>query len=111
MANRPLKIVSYILAALPALIAGTAHAEIYNVPKLSHIYTDASGRVLIKWEGAPNPGPCGVNNGWVAIPASADPALKALAVSIYFSGKAARIDTSGCDGNTEAVTSLYSPGG
>jgi hypothetical protein len=67
--------------------------------------------VFIKWDGSPRPGPCGANFGWVKIPASANEAIKSLAISTYFSGAAARIDTSGCDGTYEAVTTIYSPGG
>ena len=67
--------------------------------------------VLIRWSGAPSPGPCGTNNGWVAIRPTANESLKTLAYTIYFSGKPARIDTAGCYGTREIVTSLYSPGG
>jgi hypothetical protein len=56
-------------------------------------------------------GPQQNNYGWVAIPATANEALKALAISIYFGGHPARIDTSGCDGINESVSGLYSPGG
>ncbi len=84
----------------------------YNAPKLSHVYSDPSGKVLIKWPGSPRPfGPCGRNFGWVEIPSTASKIMKDLALSIYFNGKAARIDTSGCSGTRERVTALYSPGG
>lgn len=88
-----------------------SHAATYQAQNLSHVYADVSGRVLIKWSGSPNPGPCGTNNGWVTIRSTANEALKTLAYTIYFSGKPVRIDTSGCDGGNEAVGSLYSPGG
>lgn len=101
-----------VLALLSIVsLSSVVHAATYNVPKLTHVYADASGRVLIKWAGSPSPGPCGKNNGWVVIRSTADEALKALALSIYFSGRPARIDTSGCDGTNEAVGSLCSPGG
>lgn len=96
--------------AVVSLVSVT-HAATYQVEKLSHVYADASGRVLIKWAGSPKSGPCGANYGWVTIRSTANEALKTLAYTIYFSGKPARIDTSGCDGGNEAVGSLYSPGG
>ena len=49
------------------------------------------------------------NYGWVKIQSTANNALKDLAFSIYFNAKLARIDTRGCDGAHEIVTSLYSP--
>jgi len=108
-----------LLISLPAM----AHAAKYSAQALTNIYADPAGRVLIKWEESqshprpPNPGPCPIggpqqnNYGWVAIPATANEALKALAISIYFGGHPARIDTSGCDGINESVSGLYSPGG
>jgi hypothetical protein len=93
------------------ILTSVAHAATYTVPRITHVYADSSGNVLIKWAGSPNPGPCGTNNGWVTIQATANEALKTLAYTIYFSGKPARIDTSGCSGTREAVHSLYSPGG
>jgi hypothetical protein len=100
-----------IMGTFIASFTSVAHAAIYNVDKLTNVYADANGRVLIKWSGSPNPGPCGPNNGWVTIRSTANEALKTLAYTTYFSGKPARIDTNDCDGNNEAVGSLYSPGG
>lgn len=102
--------------AVVSLVSVT-HAAIYQTTKITNVYSDPSGRVLIKWIGVPNPGPCGVNNGWVAIRPSANAAVKALAYTIYFSGKPARIgtesvtSTANCDGPREVVKELYSPGG
>src|SRR5262249_40246506 len=90
------------------------HAEIYEGKTLSHIGINSDGSIFIKWEGSPTPSPScggGSNFGWVKIPAAANEAIKSLALSIYFSGKMARIDTSGCDGAYEVVVSLYSPTG
>jgi hypothetical protein len=88
--------------------ASVIHAASYYISKLTTVFSDANGRVLITWEGSPQPGPCGTNYGFVAIRATANEALKALALSIFFSGRPARIDTSGCDGTYEVVVSLYS---
>jgi len=108
-----MKLISKAMTTAIAVISlvSVSYAGIYNVPKLSNIYAEETGRVLIKWSGSPNPGPCGLNNGWVAIRSTAKEVLKTLAYNIYFSGKPARIDTKGCDGRWEIVTSLYSPGG
>ena len=103
------KAVTTVIAVI-SLVSG-AYAGSYTVTNLSYIYSEENGRVLIKWSGSPNPGPCGANNGWVTIRPTANESLKTLAYTIYFSGKPARIDTSGCDGRWEVVTSLYSPGG
>src|SRR3712207_4559355 len=86
------------------------HAEIYDGKTLSNIAINSDGTVFIKWEGSPTPSPsCRGNNfGWVKIPSTANEAIKSLALSIYFSGKVARIDTSGCEGPYEVVVSLYS---
>src|SRR5262249_1802825 len=56
----------------------------------------------------PNPTRCGGSNGFVLIPANADPSMKALAISLYLSGQRVRIDTNGCTGEYEAVGSVYS---
>jgi hypothetical protein len=94
-------------------LARVAHAEIYESKTLSNIGVNSDGSVFIKWEGSPTPSPsCGGSNfGWVKIPSTANEAIKSLALSIYFSGKIARIDTSGCDGPYEVVVTLYSPTG
>jgi hypothetical protein len=44
------------------------------------------------------------------IPSNAPEAMKSLAISLYYDGKPARIDTAGCVGAYERVTALYSPG-
>lgn len=101
---------TFALAALLSL-PGLGNAASYAPARLTHVAVNADGTVFIKWSGSPNPGPCGTNFGWVKIPASASDSIRALAFSIYFSGTPARVDTTGCDGGYEAVTSLYSPGG
>jgi hypothetical protein len=107
-----------LVVTLPVMlvVASIAHAgNIYEVPAITHIAVeaaDAGGRMYIKWAGSPRPGPCGTeNNGWVVILPTNNEALKSLALSLYFSGKPARIDTSGCSGPWEIVTIIYSPGG
>jgi hypothetical protein len=93
-------------------LSSIASAAIYEVPGITHIAVGSAGEVYIKWAESPRPGPCGGENyGWVVIPPTANEALKALALSIYFSGKPARIDTSGCSGTYEIVVTLYSPSG
>ncbi len=102
--------IPFLISAL--FYSSTLSAAVYNVPRITHVFSNDSGTVLIKWAGSPRPGPCpGENHGWVEIQASANTSLKALAYSIYFSGKPARIDTAGCSGTREIVKTLYSPGG
>jgi hypothetical protein len=110
---------------LVAVQAEFAEASIYNVPKIIAVAVGSHGEVYIRWEGLPDPGPCGgENNHWVVIPAAASDTMKSLALSLYFSGKAARIDTTAiqgtpprqqppdaCTGAYENVTLLYSPSG
>jgi hypothetical protein len=93
--------------------ASMAYAAVYEPQpsEITHISVGAGGEVFIKWNGSPSPGPCGENFGWVVIPPEASEAIKALALSIYFSGKPVRIDTSGCRGTVEVVGTLYSPSG
>lgn len=87
-------------------------AESYQVPKITNVYANATGSLGLKWSGSPRPGPCGGENyGWVVIPATSAETVKAMALSIYISGKPARIDTSGCSGAVEIVQVVYSPGG
>jgi hypothetical protein len=90
------------------------HADPYPDKILTHISMNSDGTVFIKWAESPRPSPTcsggGDNYGWVKILPAANEAIKALALSIYFSGKLAHIETSGCDGPYEIVTSLYSPG-
>ena len=103
-----------VVGTLPVIFAlsSMASAATYEAPALTHIHVDSGGVVHIKWAGSPRPGPCGGENfGWVVIPPTANEAMKALALSIYFGGKPARIDTSGCSGTYEIVVSLYSPSG
>ena len=101
-----------IVVVTLAFIIPTVYAADYETPQITHIAAGSGGEVYIKWAGSPRPGPCGGENfGWVVIPSSASEALKSLALSIYFSGKPARIHTSGCTGTNENVVTLYSPGG
>ena len=93
-------------------------AAVYNPPRIIAISVGAGGEVYMRFEGLPNnPSPCppphggGNNNNWVMIPAAANETLKALALSLYFSGKPARTDTSGCSGAYENVIAVYSPSG
>jgi hypothetical protein len=97
-------------------LSSIAHAGVYNAAAITSIGVGSSGEVYIRWEGLPDPAPpesgcSGENNHWVVIPSDASDALKSLALSLYFSGKPARIDTSGCRGAYETVITLYSPGG
>jgi hypothetical protein len=93
-------------------LSSIAHAAQYVASAITSIAVGSAGEVYIRWAELPNPGPCpGNNNGWVVIPSTANEALKALALSLYFSGKPARIDTSGCSGVYEIVVILYSPSG
>jgi hypothetical protein len=101
------------MVALPLIDHAYADA-IYNIPAIKAISTYAEGEVYIRWEGLPNPGPCGNNNNWVVIPSTANEALKALALSVYFSGRPAQIHTAGCSGfdnRYESVKAIYSPEG
>jgi len=91
--------------------SSTVHAAVYDAPGIIAIAVGSGGEVYIRWAGLPNPGPCGSDNNWVVIPSTANETLKALALSLYFSGKRARVDTSGCSGAYENVTIIYSPTG
>lgn len=103
--------IAKVLFCFGMVFSSLVNATVYNIDRISHVYSDTSGKVLIKWDGSPNPGPCGNSHGWVEISADASEVLKSLAYSIYFSGRPARIDTGGCVGQREAVSSIYSPGG
>jgi hypothetical protein len=92
-------------------LSSIAYATTYQASNITGISAYSDGTIYIRWPGLPNPGSCGANNNWVMIPASANDTLKSLARSLYFSGKPVRIDTSGCNGNYEVVTGLYSPTG
>ena len=101
----------YVLILI-VLLPVPLQAAMYNASSgVTAIAAGASGEVYIRWTGLPNPGPCGPNNGWVMIPSNANEAIKSLAISLYFSGKPASIDTSGCVGAYESVRTIYSPGG
>ena len=106
---------SGFIAIVVVFLSTIAHAASYSDKILTHISMNSDGTIFIKWAGSPRPSPAcsggGDNFGWVKIRSTANEAVKALAVSIYLTGKLARIDTSGCDGGYEVVTSLYSPGG
>jgi hypothetical protein len=102
-----------------------ADAVEYNASKIIAISVGSHGEVYIRWDGLPDPGPCGGENyHWVVIPGTASDTIKSLALSLYFSGKATRIDTAAvqgtppppqpagaCTGADENVTQLYSPSG
>ena len=107
--------VAFTTFALVLFLSAAGYAASYADKVLTHIAMNADGTVFIRWAGSPRPSPScnagGDNFGWVKIRPTANEAIKALALSIYFSGKLARIDTSGCDGPYEIVTSLYSPAG
>jgi hypothetical protein len=109
------QIITVLAIMVMICFSSSVYAAKYNVTKITHIYTNTEGAVLIKWAGSPRPGPCvgpgETNYGWVAIPPTASDALKALAISLYLKGKRARIDTSGCYKRYEKVKSIYSPGG
>jgi len=110
---------------LPAFQVEVADAIVYNAPKIITISVRSNGEVYIRWDTVPDPGACGgENNHWVVIPAAASDTLKSMALSLYFSGKPARVDTAAvagtppaqqpagaCTGAYENVTFLYSPGG
>jgi len=83
-----------------------------NVGPITKIDVTGAGEVYIGWANLPNSTVChGNNNGWVYIPATANEAVKALAISLYFTKQQIRVDTSGCTGGYENVSSLYSPSG
>jgi hypothetical protein len=106
------KTIAVVISISLFSLASVVNAEVYHVSEISHIHTNSTGVVHIKWVTSPRPyGPCGANNGWVAIPPSAPQTMKDLAYSLYFYGHAARIDTKGCHGQKEKVESMYSPGG
>lgn len=89
-----------------------AHAGSYDVLKITHVYTDASGNMSLKWQGAPDPGPCGSPNyGWVSVMPSADPNFKAFVYMLHANELPAQIVTSGCNGTREIVSAIYSPDG
>jgi hypothetical protein len=109
-------IAALVLLSVPSL-SPVAHAGSYSATRLTHIAMNSDGTTFVKWDGSPGspgsstPNPCGENFGWVKILPASNEAMKALALSIYFSGDMARIDTSGCDGTYEIVVSLYTPSG
>src|SRR5262245_35604886 len=95
-------------------LSSVVHADERSYPEkiLTRIAMNSDGTVFIQWTNSPSRScPGGEQNyGWVKILPTANEAIKALALSLYFSGKLARIDTSGCDGPYEIDTALYSPG-
>ena len=111
-----------VVVILPVILAfaSIAHArDEYEVPAITRIAVEAAEEhtpdegnwMLISWEGAPRPGPCGGENyGWVLIQPRNNETLKALALSMYFSGKPAHITTSGCRGSFSIVIKLGAPG-
>jgi hypothetical protein len=114
-------IIVIVVVILPFIVAlsSPAHAAIYYASAITAINVNSDGWMSLRWEGLPNPGPCGGNNNnWVMIRPTASETLKALVLSLYFSGKPARIDTydttsdkTSCNGPYETVYVIYSPGG
>jgi|SRR5215831_11316865 len=98
------------VAVCAHVLSTVASAASYQAPAITAIAAGSTGEVYIRFANLPNPGPCGVNNDWVVIPASND-AMKSLALSLYFNAKPVRIDTSSCTGSYETVNVLYSPSG
>ena len=97
-----------ITAALPKLL----DAAIVNAPLgITAISVGPSGETYIRFAGIQNPGVCGSNNNWVAIPPTASASMKTLAETLYFNRRPVRVDTLGCFGAYERVVALYSPGG
>ena len=95
-----------------ALSLNALAGNTYEAAAITSISIGSAGEMYIRWEGLPDPGPCGGENyHWVMIPANATDVMKSLALSLYFSGKSAEIRTSGCNGVYELVTQLYSPKG
>jgi hypothetical protein len=123
--KRRLQRIAFLALLLTAVPIDLSYAVIYNASKIIAISIGSHGEVYIRWDGLPDPGPCGGENyHWVEIPATASDTLKSLALSLYFSGKSARIDTAAiqgtppasqpagaCTGAYENVTFLYSPSG
>ena len=98
------------VAALPKLL----DAATYNAPAgITAIAAGSSGELYIRFANLPNPGLCGQNNGWVVIPPTGSAYMKSLAETLYFSGRAVRVDTDngGCWNTYERVVALYSPHG
>jgi hypothetical protein len=103
------KTVPVVLTLLAMVsLASIASAESYNATRITRIGTDADGAVYLIWEGDPPSETCGASFGWVVIAATANQAAKDLALSLFESGRSARIDTSGCEGTYERVSLLYS---
>jgi hypothetical protein len=114
---------SRVIAAIimsAVLWSPAGHAAVYNATAITAIAVESDGTMYIRFDGLPNPSTtCGSDNNWVAIPPSANYAIKAEAIALYLSGKSVRIDTSGCVNppnpnqsiNYEVVSVIYSPGG
>jgi hypothetical protein len=82
----------------------------YDAPAITNIAANG-GAIWIRVVCIPpNPTRCGESNQWVRIPSDSDESMKALAISLYLSGRPVRIDTKGCSDTWEKVDSLYSPG-
>ncbi len=105
-------VIGWVVILLAFFIVSHAYAGSYAVPKLSNVYTNANGRIAIKWSGSPSPDLCGTPNyGWVVVEATADNALKSFVYMLYTSGAPVTVTTSGCSGNNEIVNGIYTPGG
>lgn len=96
-----------LAVALPAVVKASTYSAASGITAIA---AGPGGELYIRFEGAPNPGPCGQNFGWVVIPSTAE-ATKSLAQSLYFNRSAVRVVTSGCSGAYESVAYLYSPEG
>lgn len=104
------KLVNSILFGF--LLSSVVHAGSYSVPKITHVYTNIEGKISFKWQGAPDPGPCGSPNyGWVSVMPTADRTMKAFVYMLYANQLPAIVVTSGCEGTREIVTEILSPSG
>src|SRR6202035_4941597 len=96
---------SDVVLTLLCLVAlsSIARASVYEGSAITYIAAGSGGEMYIRWQGLPDPAPpesgcSGDNNHWVRISSDASDALKSLALSLYFSGKPFRIETTGCSG-------------
>ena len=107
MMNFSKKVITVFALIAVVSLSSVAHAGRYNAQKITQYFAVNNGAVHITWAGAPRPSTCGGENwGMYYIPATSHEQLKDLALSLYLSGKRARIDTKGCQGASEIVTSI-----
>jgi hypothetical protein len=105
------KLIALLFVVCSVIVPHWVNAAGYPIAKVTHVYTDVYGKLSIKRDSAPSPGPCGTNYGWVVVEATADNALKSFVYSLYVSGMPATVVTEGCSGNAQKVIGIYSPGG